>query len=126
MLPSLIANSSVETNIDSHSMKSQCISGWSSFCTLLVNSRKHIKLSVVTQSGISLCLIHASSKKKNQMDEEVISVSASNHPKNKDLFTSKEKDLVVGKGGEFSTNEQSNHYDVDFLDDEMENNTAIF
>ncbi|MBA0725203.1 hypothetical protein Golax_021807 [Gossypium laxum] len=38
----------------------------------------------------------------------------------------KEKDLVIGKGGEVSTNEPSNHYDVDFLDDEMEDNTAIF
>nr|KJB72296.1 hypothetical protein B456_011G169800 [Gossypium raimondii] len=35
----------------------QCIFDWSSFCTFLVNSRKHIKLSVVTQSDISLCLI---------------------------------------------------------------------
>ncbi|TYG50520.1 hypothetical protein ES288_D10G181900v1 [Gossypium darwinii] len=31
----------------------QCIFDWSSFCTFLVNSRKHIKLSVVTQSDIS-------------------------------------------------------------------------
>ncbi|MBA0696474.1 hypothetical protein Goari_003023, partial [Gossypium aridum] len=37
-----------------------------------------------------------------------------------------EKDLVIGKGGEVSTNEPINHYDVDFLDDEMEDNTAIF
>ncbi|TYI61456.1 hypothetical protein E1A91_D10G173400v1, partial [Gossypium mustelinum] len=34
----------------------QCIFDWSCFCTFLVNSRKHIKLSVVTQSDISLCL----------------------------------------------------------------------
>ncbi|TYG98701.1 hypothetical protein ES288_A10G138000v1 [Gossypium darwinii] len=40
------------------------------FCTPLVDSRKHIKHSTVTQGDISLCLIHVSSKKKNQMDEE--------------------------------------------------------
>lgn len=33
---------------------SQCIFDWSSFCTPLVDSRKHINLSVVTKSDISL------------------------------------------------------------------------
>lgn len=37
-----------------------------------------------------------------------------------------EKDLGVDKGGESSTDEPSNHYDDDFLDDEMKHDTAIF
>ncbi|PPD82391.1 hypothetical protein GOBAR_DD20671 [Gossypium barbadense] len=79
-------------------------------------------------TDITLCLIHASSKKNSHIYEKATSVfdsQTSNHPKKKDIFTFKDKDLGVNEEGESSTDEPRNHYD-DFLDDEMEDDTIVF
>ena len=47
------------------------------FCVPLIDPKGHLKLFVITQNDVSLCLIPTSFKKNDQVDGEAVSISLS-------------------------------------------------